>query len=416
MTPLAVAGAVIAGRYRLESIVGKGGMGAVWAATHLGLHRVVAVKIISSDFARSHELRRRFDTEAKAAAKLQSRHVVQIYNNGELADGTPFISTTTPSPDELIGYTIFRSTESCILDFVHVTSLPFITTNLVNPTGGLGYYYHIQAYNPLGVSTNVLTISALGERRFFLDQCDTVMVMDAASGATLNAATNGRGADVRIMKTRRPQDVGGSIFQSAEWRAFLNGVTEIAGFTLPKPARIVMHFDTLAGVVVPSTAPLSGLSVAGNGAAPAAVAPKNVGMYWNNGSDFKKMYGAVDVNAQTVTVDSPNLGIYQVRSLFRSAGAVFDLSNISGRVITPNGDGLNDFVIFTYDPGPSNAAVRGRIYDVTGSFVAEMAPGIVPNTLQWDGKMNGRAATSGVYIYKIEGDGKTYTGTVVVAR
>lgn len=49
MTPLAVAGAVIAGRYRLESIVGKGGMGAVWATTHLGLHRVVAVKIISSD-------------------------------------------------------------------------------------------------------------------------------------------------------------------------------------------------------------------------------------------------------------------------------------------------------------------------------------------------------------------------------
>ncbi len=92
MSPIAVPGAVIAGRYRLESIVGKGGMGAVWSATHLGLHRVVAVKIISSDFARSHDLRARFDTEAKAAAKLQSRHVVQIYDNGELADGTPFIA------------------------------------------------------------------------------------------------------------------------------------------------------------------------------------------------------------------------------------------------------------------------------------------------------------------------------------
>ncbi|MDD5304149.1 MAG: gliding motility-associated C-terminal domain-containing protein, partial [Elusimicrobia bacterium] len=332
-------------------------------------------------------------------------------------DGTQFLSTTTLDVDELIGYTVSRSSEICgPLDFVHVSSLPYITTSLLNPTGGLNFYYHVQSYNTQGVSTNTLTISSLGERSFFLDQCDTVMVLDAANAATLNAATNGRGADIRVMSTRRPQDVGGSIFQSAEWRAFLNGVTELAGFALPKPARIVMHFDTLGGVVVPTTAPVSGLAVAGNGAAPAAVSPKNVGMYWNNGSDFKKMYGAVDANAQTVTVESPNLGLYQIRSLFRAGGAVFDLSNISGRVITPNGDGLNDSVIFTYDPGPRNASVRGRIYDMTGSFVADMAPGLVPNTLAWDGKMNGRAATSGVYVYKIEGDGKTYTGTVVVAR
>jgi gliding motility-associated-like protein len=333
------------------------------------------------------------------------------------ADSTPFISTTTPDVDELIGYTVYRSTEACgPLDFVHVSSLPVLTTTLVNATGGLNYFYHIQSYNTQGLSTNTVTISSLGDRSFFLDQCDTVMMMDAANSSVLNAATNGRGADIRIAKTRRPQDVGGSIFQSAEWRAFLGGVTELAGFTLPKPARIVMHYDTLGGVVVPTTAPVSGLAVAGNGAAPAAVSPKDVGMYWYNGGDFKKMYGAVDVNSQTVTIDSPNLGLYQVRALFRADGAVFDLSNISGRVITPNGDGLNDSVIFTYDPGPRNAQVRGRIYDMTGSFVADMVSGLVPNTLAWNGKMNGRAVTSGVYIYKIEGDGKTFTGTVVVAR
>jgi serine/threonine-protein kinase len=92
MSPLAVEGAVIGGRYRLETIIGKGGMGAVWSATHLGLHRRVAVKIISHDLARAPDLRKRFDTEAKAAARLQSRHVVQIYDNGELDDGTPFIA------------------------------------------------------------------------------------------------------------------------------------------------------------------------------------------------------------------------------------------------------------------------------------------------------------------------------------
>ena len=118
------------------------------------------------------------------------------------------------------------------------------------------------------------------------------------------------------------------------------------------------------------------------------------------------MYGTVDTNAQTVTVASPNLGLYQIRALFRADGAVFDLSNVSGRVVTPNGDGLNDSIIFTYDPGPRNAVVRGKIYDMTGSFVADMEAGLVPNTITWNGKMNGRAATSGVYVYKIEGDGR----------
>ena len=139
-------------------------------------------------------------------------------------------------------------------------------------------------------------------------------------------------------------------------------------------------------------------------------------MFWYNGSEFKKMYGYVEAIAQTVTVESPNLGLYQIRSLFRADGAVFDLSNVSGRVVTPNGDGLNDLIIFTYDPGPRNISARGRIYDMTGAFVADMVPGLVPNTVVWDGKMNGRSASSGVYVYKIEGDGKTYTGTVVVAR
>ncbi|MDP3544168.1 MAG: gliding motility-associated C-terminal domain-containing protein [Elusimicrobiota bacterium] len=333
-------------------------------------------------------------------------------------DGSPFFSTGTWDVDELIGYSVFRSTGAFDLEFVHVSSLPYITTTLVNGTGGLGYFYHIKSYNTQGLSTNTLTVSSLGQRLFSVDSAGTTLTLDAASSLMLNAATNGLGGDVRIMSTRRPEDVGGSVFQSAKWTAFLNGETELKGFALPKPARVTLHFDTLDGVVVPTTAPVSGLSVAGlgAGAAPAAVSPKNVGVYWHNGSEFKKLYGNVDANAQTVTVESPNLGLYQIRSLFRAEGAVFDLSNISGRVVTPNGDGLNDLIIFSYDPGPRGVQARGRIYDMTGAFVADMAPGLVPNTVVWNGKMNGRPASSGVYVYKIEGDGKTYTGTVVVAR
>src|SRR6202041_2244802 len=76
----------------LRHLLGKGGMGAVWAAMHLGLGQMVALKIISKSHAKSREARRRFDAEAKAAARLKSRHVVQVLDNGELPDGTPSIA------------------------------------------------------------------------------------------------------------------------------------------------------------------------------------------------------------------------------------------------------------------------------------------------------------------------------------
>src|SRR5262245_30528236 len=84
-------GTLIAGRYRIDRLLGRGGMGTVWAATHTGLGQNVAVKLISKRYASSREARHRFDLEAKAVAQLRSRHVVQVFDNGETTDGTPFI-------------------------------------------------------------------------------------------------------------------------------------------------------------------------------------------------------------------------------------------------------------------------------------------------------------------------------------
>jgi hypothetical protein len=89
---LVAPGAIVAGKYRLEAIIGEGGMGSVWAAIHTGLGQAVAIKFISREFVSSSEALRRFDAEAKAAAQLRSRHVVQVFDNGTLEDGTPFIA------------------------------------------------------------------------------------------------------------------------------------------------------------------------------------------------------------------------------------------------------------------------------------------------------------------------------------
>ena len=85
------AGDLIAGKYRLERELGRGAMGTVWAALHTTLGQRVAIKLISGDQSNSADARTRFRLEAKAAARLRSRHVVAVYDDGETPDGTPYI-------------------------------------------------------------------------------------------------------------------------------------------------------------------------------------------------------------------------------------------------------------------------------------------------------------------------------------
>ncbi len=86
-------GAVIAGKYRIESVVGSGGMGVVLCATHVGLGQRVAIKVLTvpEDDARRDEARERFLREGRATAALVSDHVVRIYDVGTLDSGAPFM-------------------------------------------------------------------------------------------------------------------------------------------------------------------------------------------------------------------------------------------------------------------------------------------------------------------------------------
>src|SRR6476620_9290400 len=82
---------VIAGKYELVALIGKGGMGSVWEARHQNLGTRVAIKFIEAEYANSQEARSRFDKEAKAAATIQSKHAIQIYDHGVTEDGKPYI-------------------------------------------------------------------------------------------------------------------------------------------------------------------------------------------------------------------------------------------------------------------------------------------------------------------------------------
>ncbi len=85
-------GELVAGKYEVVRRIGQGAMGAVWEGRHVSLGTRVACKFIDADFARkSSEARSRFRNEAKAAAALRSKHVVDVYDYGLMTDGRPYI-------------------------------------------------------------------------------------------------------------------------------------------------------------------------------------------------------------------------------------------------------------------------------------------------------------------------------------
>ena len=91
---------VIAQRFRLNRLIGRGGMGSVWQATHLGLDVPCAVKFIEGAHASLGDANARFEREAKAAAQLRSPNVVQILDHG-VFEGRPYIAMELLEGEEL---------------------------------------------------------------------------------------------------------------------------------------------------------------------------------------------------------------------------------------------------------------------------------------------------------------------------
>jgi serine/threonine protein kinase len=86
-----LSGTVVADKYRVERLLGQGGMGSVWAGRHVTLGQLVAIKFVHPKLVGSAEARRRFDNEAKAAARIKSRHAVSVYDHGVSENGQPYI-------------------------------------------------------------------------------------------------------------------------------------------------------------------------------------------------------------------------------------------------------------------------------------------------------------------------------------
>jgi len=83
-------GEVLEGKYRIEAVIGQGGMAVVLGATHLHLDERVAIKVLLPQWAEDQDLVERFLREGRAAIKIRSEHVVRVLDVG-MNEGHPYL-------------------------------------------------------------------------------------------------------------------------------------------------------------------------------------------------------------------------------------------------------------------------------------------------------------------------------------
>jgi len=84
-------GTLLAGKYRVERTLGRGGMGLVVAADHVELRSKVAIKLLADKYVQRPDVVERFMREARSSAQLRSDHVCRVFDVGRLDDGRPYI-------------------------------------------------------------------------------------------------------------------------------------------------------------------------------------------------------------------------------------------------------------------------------------------------------------------------------------
>ena len=166
-------GDVIAG-YRLDELIGRGGMGVVYRATHVALERQGAVKLIAPDLATNEDFRRRFQRESKLAASIDHPHVIPVFDAGEEAgqlyvamrfvEGTDLAELLTErgrlAPEEAVAV-ISQVADG--LDAAHAKGLvhrDVKPANVLLESRGAGYHAYLTDFGlvkAVGATSGVLT-------------------------------------------------------------------------------------------------------------------------------------------------------------------------------------------------------------------------------------------------------------------
>ncbi len=275
-------------------------------------------------------------------------------------------------------------------------------TSFTDTVNNKTFYYKMRAVDINGnesQDSNIITSQSDPDIVALGDDGKTRLMVPKEISAELHKENNSTGSDLVIVATRLKAEEKNNVLKSYlfEVRRAEN-YQPVSKFSFAKPMLNVKF-----GFVT------------GGGMGSLARDRKRLSIYWDNSARFISLGGDVNFAEGTISVVTSNVGRYQLRMLKGAESVITDGSPYP-RVITPNGDGVNDRVFFFFETTDSLA--KGRIYDLNGAFVGSMKPGPVQDaSLVWDGKDDrDNVVPMGVYLYKVTVNNESTTGTIVVAR
>jgi len=319
--------------------------------------------------------------------------------------------------EDSINYNVYKSTE-LLNSYSKIATLGRNTTDYSDTINGATYYYYIRVQDIAGnESAQSRTVDSANTTRSYAIADDSISRI-IIPVEDLKAVKASVGADVEASAQTKTSEEVGRIIRAIDF-SIINTQTraKITNLLLPKASlEIVMHYSVVGGRIANGFIPEGVFKAIPLSAPDATQAATSLAIYWNDGVKWVKLGGDINTEKQTVTTKSSHGGHYQVRSVARAEAFSIDVSGQSHKIITPNGDGWNDSVVFRFE-NPERLDVKGKIYDLSGAFVADMKSGPEQNSLLWDGKDNdGRVVKSAVYIFQIQAGGNVFNGTIVVAR
>jgi len=149
--------------------------------------------------------------------------------------------------------------------------------------------------------------------------------------------------------------------------------------------------------------------------------PSMLGVAYHDGVSWQYLACTVDTLNKVVKIKTYHLTEFRFQLVERSTE--FELLNwpLKAKVFTPNNDNVNDELKIYYS-NPQNKSITGKIMNINGMYIADMANNTNEMAVSWDCKtQNGYTVTSGIYIYQLtisgpNSENKIINGTIVVAK
>ena len=326
-------------------------------------------------------------------------------------------------------YVVYYSTSSRSGYQVLTTlnSQTFSCTHIIGPDSPT-YFYTMVAVDDMD-NTSVYSVETDKSSNLYAFRSDAITTGDtytrlfipgdAASALYQGGAGNPYpNEDVLIEVTRVQEDEGklkqvgsvrGLVATSMSFDAYKYSNRDKApSFVFPANVKITLRYEVENGLIKNTT-----LS--------AAQAKDRLGLYYFDGLKWIKLPAEIDTVNQILTTTINHLSKYALIS-GASNPTKLTLSERRPPIFTPNNDGTNDYVFFTFlTPSVSTSEIKLRIFDLSGSLVREVDPGSgvtsIGGTMRWDGKDSaGNVMESGIYIYQIQAGDDFISGSVVLAK